>query len=125
MAEAKCVPDNWEDMCWEEKMVVLMPLVEQGKALRVSVWVDTEDAPVLAEADDLHEWWAMEEADACVKAEQDVQMGEETVVELSDDSVVKMSHMEVLQLACKVITESNDDERPKVSIPPRMKQGCK
>ncbi|KIO09546.1 hypothetical protein M404DRAFT_22047 [Pisolithus tinctorius Marx 270] len=108
VAEAKCVPDDWEDMqeektiwlrCWEEKMVVLMPLVEQGKMLGVSMQVDAEDAPALAEANDLYEQWTMEEAEACTKAEQDVQMGEEAVVELGDDGTT--------------VTESDDEEQPK------------
>ncbi|KAI5994250.1 hypothetical protein F5J12DRAFT_785814 [Pisolithus orientalis] len=146
VAEAKYVPDDQEDMQeekitwlrhWEEKTVVLMPLVEQGKVLGVSIWVNTEDASMLAEADDLYEQWTMEEAKAHVRAKQDIQMGEETAVELSDEGgVVKMSHVEVPQPAHKTVAESNKDERPKVSIPPRpsskmcsgcarMKQGCK
>ncbi|KIO08076.1 hypothetical protein M404DRAFT_23346 [Pisolithus tinctorius Marx 270] len=125
VAEAKCVPDNWEDMweekmmwlrCWEEKTVggsygdlaltslqpvVLMPLVEQGKALGVSMQVDAEDAPALVEADNLYKQWTAEEAEAHMKVEQDVQMGEESMVEVGDEGAgVKMSHVEVPQLAC-------------------------
>ncbi|KIN98790.1 hypothetical protein M404DRAFT_31109 [Pisolithus tinctorius Marx 270] len=116
MAEAKCVPDDQEDMweektmwlrCWEEKMAVLMPLVKRGKALGVSMRVDAEDAPMLVEADDLYEQWTMEEAEAHMKAEQDIQMGEETVVEVGDEGVgVKMSHVEVPQLAHKECKKS-------------------
>ncbi|KAI5990058.1 hypothetical protein F5J12DRAFT_786585 [Pisolithus orientalis] len=121
VAEAKCVPNDWEDMweekvtwlrCWEEKTAILMPLVKQGKVLGVSVWVSAEDAPVLAEADDLYEQWTAEEAEAHAKVEQDIQMGEETVVELSDDGAVKMSHVEVPQPAHrsqKTIAESNKE----------------
>ncbi|KAI5997660.1 hypothetical protein F5J12DRAFT_895806 [Pisolithus orientalis] len=119
MAEAKCAPDDWEDMQeekatwlshWEEKTVVLMPLV------------NAEDAPMLAEANDLYEWWATEEAKAHVKAEQDIQMGEETVVELGEDGAVKMSHVEVLQPAHKwswqTIAESDEEPTwPKICIP--------
>ncbi|KIO01400.1 hypothetical protein M404DRAFT_28695 [Pisolithus tinctorius Marx 270] len=111
MAEAKCVPDDREDMQeekmtwlrhWEEKTAVLMPLVEQGKALGVSMWVDAEDAPTLVEADDLYKWWTMEEAEARTKAEQDIQTGEETAVEVGDKGMgVKMSHVEVPQPARK------------------------
>ncbi|KAI6002353.1 hypothetical protein F5J12DRAFT_894095 [Pisolithus orientalis] len=94
VAEARCVPDDWEDMweekmtqlrCWEEKMAVLMPLVKQGKALRVSVWVDAEDAPALMEANDLYEKWSVEEAEECVRARQDVQM-EEAMVEVGHEA---------------------------------------
>ncbi|KAI5998423.1 hypothetical protein F5J12DRAFT_895616 [Pisolithus orientalis] len=131
MEEAKYVPNDWEDMqeektTWlrhcEEKTAVLMPLVEQGKVLGVSMQVNAEDAPVLAEADDLYKQWTAEEAKACAKAKQDVQMGEEAAVELGDDSAVKMSHVEVLQPTCKksqqAIAESDNDERSKASIPP-------
>ncbi|KIN97834.1 hypothetical protein M404DRAFT_31900 [Pisolithus tinctorius Marx 270] len=92
VAEAKCMPDNQEDM-WEEKMTWLRCWEEK--------MVGAEDAPALVEADDLYEQWTTEEAEAHVKAEQDIQMGKETVVELSDDGAVKMSHMEVPQPACK------------------------
>ncbi|KIN93533.1 hypothetical protein M404DRAFT_36024 [Pisolithus tinctorius Marx 270] len=128
VAEAKCVPDDWEDMreekttwlrCWEEKMVVLMPLVEQGKALGVSVQVDAEDAPTLAEADNWYKRWTVEEAEACTKAEQDVQMGEETVAEVGNKGAgLKMSHVEVPQLAHKTIAESEDEAGPRVTILP-------
>ncbi|KIO09540.1 hypothetical protein M404DRAFT_22042 [Pisolithus tinctorius Marx 270] len=132
VAEAKCAPDDWEDMQeektmwlrrWEEKMAVLMPLVKQGKALGVSVWVDAEDAPVLAEADDWYEWWTAEEAKARAKAEQDIQMGEETTVEVGNKGAgLKMSHVEVPQPACKrsrqTIAESEDKAGPRVMILP-------
>ncbi|KIO05524.1 hypothetical protein M404DRAFT_25233 [Pisolithus tinctorius Marx 270] len=61
VTEAKCVPDDQEDMQeekmiwlrrWEEKMAALMPLVEQGKMLGVSVWVDTADAPIVSQSVD-------------------------------------------------------------------------
>ncbi|KIO01106.1 hypothetical protein M404DRAFT_29063 [Pisolithus tinctorius Marx 270] len=134
MAEVKCAPDNREDMQeektmwlrhWEEKTVVLMPLVKQGKALGVSVRVDAEDAPTLVEADNLYERWTMEEAEACAKAEQDVQMGEETMVEVGDEGAgVKMSHVEVPQLAHKrlqqTIAESRDEAGLRVMIPPGL-----
>ncbi|KIO02195.1 hypothetical protein M404DRAFT_28105 [Pisolithus tinctorius Marx 270] len=132
VAEAKCAPDDWEDMReekttwlrrWEEKTAVLMPLVERGKALGVSVRVDAEDAPVLAEADDWYERWTAEEAEARAKAEQDVQMGEETAVDVGNEGAgVKMSHVEVPQLARKhswqTVAESEDEAGRKVVIPP-------
>ncbi|KIO12295.1 hypothetical protein M404DRAFT_20119 [Pisolithus tinctorius Marx 270] len=128
VAEAKCVPDDQEDMweekttwlrCWEEKTAVLMPLVERGKALGVSVRVDAEDAPALVEADDWYEQWTVEEAEARAKAEQDVQMGEETMVEVGNKGTgLKMSHVEVPQPACKTIAESEDEAGPRVMIPP-------
>ncbi|KIO05033.1 hypothetical protein M404DRAFT_25647 [Pisolithus tinctorius Marx 270] len=126
VAEARCMPDDWEDMreemmmwlrCWEEKTV------------------DTADTPVLAEANDLYEWWTTEEVELHAKAEQDIQMGEETMVELGDDSAVKMSHVEVPQPAHKAIAESDKEEHCKGApcIRPsgktcdgctKMKQGC-
>ncbi|KIO04904.1 hypothetical protein M404DRAFT_25990 [Pisolithus tinctorius Marx 270] len=102
IAEVKCVPDDWEDMRWEEKTVALMPLVERGKTLGVSVRVDAADAPVLAEADDVYERWTAEEAEVRAKAKQDVHMGEETAVGVGNEGTeVKMSHVEVPQLARK------------------------
>ncbi|KIN93399.1 hypothetical protein M404DRAFT_36140 [Pisolithus tinctorius Marx 270] len=132
VAEAKCAPDDREDMReekttwlrrWKEKTAVLMPLVERGKALRVSVWVDAEDAPALAEADDWYERWTVEEAEARAKAEQDVQMGEETAAEVGNEGAgLKMSHVEVPQPAHKrsrqTIAESEDEAGPRVTIPP-------
>ncbi|KIO10455.1 hypothetical protein M404DRAFT_21380 [Pisolithus tinctorius Marx 270] len=132
VAEAKCTPDNREDMWeektmwlrrWEEKTVVLMPLVERGKALGVSVQVDAEDTPALAEADDWYERWTAEEAEAHAKAEQDVQMGEETAVEVGNEGTgVKMSHVEVPQPARKrlqqTIVESKDEAGRRVMILP-------
>ncbi|KIO00008.1 hypothetical protein M404DRAFT_29840 [Pisolithus tinctorius Marx 270] len=133
VAEAKCMPDDWEDMReekttwlrrWEEKTAVLMPLVERGKALGVSIWVDTEDAPALAEADDWYERWTAEEAEARMKAEQDVQMGEETAAEVGNEGAgLQMSHVEVPQPARKrlrqTIAESENEAGPRVMIPPR------
>ncbi|KIO01205.1 hypothetical protein M404DRAFT_28930 [Pisolithus tinctorius Marx 270] len=132
VAEAKCVPDDREDMWeekttwlrrWEEKMAVLMPLVERGKALGVSMRVDAEDAPALAEADDWYERWTTEEAEARAKAEQDIQMGEETAAEVGNEGAgLKMSHVEVPQLARKhlrqTIAESEDEAGPRVTILP-------
>ncbi|KIO03225.1 hypothetical protein M404DRAFT_27215 [Pisolithus tinctorius Marx 270] len=132
VAEVKCAPDDREDMWeekmtwlrhWEEKTAVLMPLVERGKALRVSVRVDAEDAPALAEADDWYKRWTVEEAEARAKAEQDVQMGEETAVEVGNEGAgVKMSHVEVPQLARKrsrqTVVESEDEAGRRVVIPP-------
>ncbi|KIN94402.1 hypothetical protein M404DRAFT_35091 [Pisolithus tinctorius Marx 270] len=138
VAEAKCAPDDREDMWeektmwlrhWEEKTAVLMPLVKQGKALGVSMRVDAEDAPTLVEANDLYEQWTAEEAKAHTKAEQDVQMGEETTMEVGDKGMgVKMSHVVVPQPAHKTIAESEDKAGPRVTIPPGSvlrKQGCK
>ncbi|KIO07396.1 hypothetical protein M404DRAFT_23897 [Pisolithus tinctorius Marx 270] len=101
-----------------------MPLVERGKTLGVSVWVDAADAPTLAEANDVYEQWTAEEAEAHAKAEQDVHMGEETAVRVGDEGAgVKMSHVEVPQLARKclrqTIAESKDEAGPRVTIPPR------
>ncbi|KIN93862.1 hypothetical protein M404DRAFT_35638 [Pisolithus tinctorius Marx 270] len=136
VAEAKCVPDDREDMRWEEKTVVLMPLVERGKTLGISMWVDAADAPTLAEADDVYERWTMEEAEVHAKAKQDVHMGEETAVGVGNEGTgVKMSHVEVPQPAHKTIAESEDEAGLRVTIPPglegqtcdgctRMKQGC-
>ncbi|KIN95159.1 hypothetical protein M404DRAFT_34422 [Pisolithus tinctorius Marx 270] len=132
MAEAKCAPDDREDMReekttwlrrWEEKTAVLMPLVKRGKALGVSMRVDAEDAPALAEADDWYEQWTAEEAEARVKAEQDVQMGEETAAEVGNEGTgLKMSHVEVPQPARKrlqqTIAESKDEAGLRVTIPP-------
>ncbi|KIO01412.1 hypothetical protein M404DRAFT_28727 [Pisolithus tinctorius Marx 270] len=121
VAEAKCAPDDWEDM-WEEKMMWLRHW-EEKMALGMSMEVDAEDAPMLVEADDLYEWWTMEEAKAHTKAEKDIQMGEETAVEVGNEGAgVKMSHVEVPQLAHKhfwqTIVESEDKAGPKVMILP-------
>ncbi|KIO03279.1 hypothetical protein M404DRAFT_27249 [Pisolithus tinctorius Marx 270] len=121
IAEAKCVPDDREDM-WEEKMIWLRRW-EEKMMLGVSMWVDAADAPVLAEADDVYKWWTVEEAEARAKAEQDVQMGEETAEGVGDEGTgVKMSHVEVPQPAHKhlrqTIAESENEAGPRVTIPP-------
>ncbi|KIO08931.1 hypothetical protein M404DRAFT_22747 [Pisolithus tinctorius Marx 270] len=117
VAEVKHVPDNWEDMwekkttwlrCWEEKMVGGSDA--SGQVREGSQGVCR---------------WTAEEAEAHVKAEQDVQMGEETAVEVGDEGMeVKMSHVEVPQLVCKhlwqTVAESEDEAGPKVVILPGL-----
>ncbi|KAI6157171.1 hypothetical protein BKA82DRAFT_4346259 [Pisolithus tinctorius] len=113
---------------------VLMPLVKCGKELSVTVRVDTVDLPILAEVDDVYKQWTVEEAEVCMRAEQDIQMGEENMQEIGDKgTAVKMSHVEVPQLAHKTVTRSDNELQPKVLVPPgsktcdgcaKMKQGC-
>ncbi|KIN97614.1 hypothetical protein M404DRAFT_32090 [Pisolithus tinctorius Marx 270] len=132
VAEAWCMPDNWDGLLeekmtwlwrWEEKTAVLMPLVKQGKELGITICVDMVDVLVLAKADDVYERWTAEEADACMKAKQDVQIGEEPVVEPGDKgAAVMMSHVEVPQPACKQSCQTmadtdKDSMRPNTQIP--------
>ncbi|KAI5994597.1 hypothetical protein F5J12DRAFT_896712 [Pisolithus orientalis] len=126
MAEARCFPEDCKGM-EEEKTAGLMPLVKHGKELGVMVRVDAVDVPILAKADDIYKWWTAEEANACVRAEQDVQMGDENTQEtrgLGASIVVpvvteKMLHVEMVScLVWKTITESEDEDEPKIVIPP-------
>ncbi|KIN96145.1 hypothetical protein M404DRAFT_33548 [Pisolithus tinctorius Marx 270] len=121
VTEAKCVPDDREDM--QEEKTIWLRHWEENMTLGVSVRVDAADAPALAKADDVYEWWTAEEAKACAKAEQDIQMGEETAEGVGDEGAgVKMSHVEVPQPARKhsrqTIAESEDKAGPRVTIPP-------
>ncbi|KIO08741.1 hypothetical protein M404DRAFT_22583 [Pisolithus tinctorius Marx 270] len=140
VAEARCFPEDHEGMeeektmwlrCWEEKTAMLMPLVEHGKELGVTVRVDAAEVPILAEADDVYERWMAEEAEVCARAEQDVQMGDENAQETGGPgasiavpaATEKMSHVEVVSCPVRkqswqTITESKDEDEPKIVIPP-------
>ncbi|KIO01718.1 hypothetical protein M404DRAFT_28451 [Pisolithus tinctorius Marx 270] len=113
-----------------------MPLVKHGKELGVTVRVDTADTPILAKVDDVYEWWTAEEAKACVRAEQDVQMGDENMQETGGPGASitvpavteKMSHIEVVAwLVQKTVAESEDEDKPKIVVPPSsiLHKGCK
>ncbi|KAI5994596.1 hypothetical protein F5J12DRAFT_896709 [Pisolithus orientalis] len=137
VAEARCFPKDHEGMqeektmwlrCWEEKMAMLMLLVERRKELGVTVRVDAAEVPILAEADNIYERWMAEEAEVHARVEQDVQMGDENAQETRGPhaSVAvpvvteKMSHVEVVShLVWKqTIAESKDEDEPKIVVPP-------
>ncbi|KAI6033073.1 hypothetical protein F5J12DRAFT_887993 [Pisolithus orientalis] len=89
---------------WEEKMEALVPIIELGKELSIVMRADAVDAPVLTKADDMYKQWTTEEANAPMKAEQDIQMGEEPMTEPGSTVVVWMLHMEHARY------DTNDEE---------------
>ncbi|KIN95452.1 hypothetical protein M404DRAFT_34142 [Pisolithus tinctorius Marx 270] len=116
VAEAKCAPDDREDM-QEEKTMWLRHWEEK------TVGGSTDASGQVREGSRGVHRWTAEEAEARVKAEQDIQMGEETAVEVGNEGAgLKMSHVEVPQLARKrsrqTIAESEDEAGPRVTIPP-------
>ncbi|KAI5988845.1 hypothetical protein F5J12DRAFT_898091 [Pisolithus orientalis] len=148
MAEARCFPEDRKGMQeektmwlrrWEEKTAMLMPLVEHRKELGIMVRVDAAEAPILAEADDVYEWWTVEEAKVHARAKQDVQMGDENVQETGGPgasiavpaATEKMSHIEVVshpvwKRSWQTVAESEDKDKPKIIVPPGsiLHKGC-
>ncbi|KIO03193.1 hypothetical protein M404DRAFT_27180 [Pisolithus tinctorius Marx 270] len=105
------------------------PIVERGWELDVNVKIDMADGPTIAEADEVYERWSMEEVAAAAHtgSDEDVRMEVEVAQEagegLGTGATVlavteRMSHVEVPQPAHKTITESNDDGKRKVTVPP-------
>ncbi|KIN97274.1 hypothetical protein M404DRAFT_32492 [Pisolithus tinctorius Marx 270] len=138
VAEAKCMPDDREDL-WEEKVMWLrhwekrsgevFPLVERGRELDIDTKIDTADGPVVVEADEAYEQWVAEEI-AWLKVDEDMWMEEEASQGAEGQGAsaaepvasVRMTHVEVPQLAHKrsqqAVTEGDDDDKPKITIPP-------
>ncbi|KIO01181.1 hypothetical protein M404DRAFT_28909 [Pisolithus tinctorius Marx 270] len=136
VAEAKCMPDDREDL-WEEKRVVALivaqgevfPLVKRGRELDVDTKIDVADGPAVAEADEAYERWVSEEI-AWLKVDKDVQMEEEALQGAKGQGAsaaepvasVRMTHVEVPQPARKrsrqAVAEGDDDDKPKITIPP-------
>ncbi|KAI6139056.1 hypothetical protein BKA82DRAFT_26491 [Pisolithus tinctorius] len=126
VAEAKCMPDNREDL-WEEKGEVLL-LVEHGRELDIDTKIDAIDRPVVVEVDEAYEQCVAEEI-VQLKVDEDVQM-EETSQGIEGQgasaalpvAMERMSHVEVPQPVHKrsqqAIAEGEDDGKPKVTIPP-------
>ncbi|KIO08929.1 hypothetical protein M404DRAFT_22741 [Pisolithus tinctorius Marx 270] len=139
VAEARCLPDDkeelWEEkvmwMCqWEERTGEVYPIVEHGQALGIDTKIDAADGPAITEADEAYERWVAKEI-AHGKANEDVQMGEETAQAVSEQGVSvvvpvvteKMSHVEVVaQLVRKrswqMVAESKDEDELKIVILP-------
>ncbi|KIN93753.1 hypothetical protein M404DRAFT_35780 [Pisolithus tinctorius Marx 270] len=138
VAEAKCMPDDREDLweekvtwlrCWEKQSGEVFPLVEHGRELDVDTKIDTADGPVVAEADEAYERWVVEEI-VQLKVDEDVRMEEEASQGAEGQGAsaaepvasVRMTHMEVPQPARKcsqqAIAEGDDDDKPKITIPP-------
>ncbi|KIN99754.1 hypothetical protein M404DRAFT_30218 [Pisolithus tinctorius Marx 270] len=131
VAEAKCLPDDkeelWEEkvmwMCrWEQRTGEVFPLVERGQELGIDTKIDAADGPA--------EKWVAEEI-ARRRTDEDVQMEEEAlqVVKEQGASLVvpvateKMSHIEVVsqpvhKRSQQTIAESEDEEEPKIVVPP-------
>ncbi|KIO12016.1 hypothetical protein M404DRAFT_19837 [Pisolithus tinctorius Marx 270] len=136
VAEARCFPKDHEGMQeektmwlrrWEEKMAMLMPLVERGKELGVMVRVDAAEAPILAKVDNVYEWWTAEEAKVRARTKQDVLMGDENAQETGGPGASvavpvvteKMLHVEVVSRPVrKTVAESEDEDEPEIVIPP-------
>ncbi|KIN95179.1 hypothetical protein M404DRAFT_34368 [Pisolithus tinctorius Marx 270] len=139
VAEAKCLPDDKEEL-WEEKVMWMrrweqrtgevFPLVERGRVLGINTKIDTADGPAVAEADEAYERWVSEEI-ARGRANEDVQMEEavtQAVVEQGTSAEVpatteKMSHIEVVSRPVRkrsrqMVVESEDEDESKINVPP-------
>ncbi|KIO03828.1 hypothetical protein M404DRAFT_26804 [Pisolithus tinctorius Marx 270] len=139
VAEAKCMPDDREDL-WEEKVMWLQrwekrsgevfPLVERGRELNVDTKIDAADGLAVAEADEAYERWVSEETTQ-LKVDEDVRMEEEASQGTEGQGAsaaepvasVRMTHVEVPQPARKrsrqAVAEGDDDDKPKITVPPR------
>ncbi|KAI6035640.1 hypothetical protein F5J12DRAFT_887437 [Pisolithus orientalis] len=134
VAEARCFPEDDKGMQeektmwlqrWEEKMAMLMPLVEHGKELGITVRVDAAEVPILAEVDNVYKRWTVEEAEVHARAEQDVQMGDENAQETGGPgasvavpaATEKMLHIEVVSCLVQK-AKSEDKDKPKIIVPP-------
>ncbi|KAI6012802.1 hypothetical protein F5J12DRAFT_781660 [Pisolithus orientalis] len=103
----------------------VFPLVECSRELDIDMKIDVADGPVVAEADEAYEWWVAEEV-MWLRVDKDVWMKEETSQGIEGQGVSaavpvameRMMHVEVPQLAHKAVAGGDDDDRPKISIPP-------
>ncbi|KIO00585.1 hypothetical protein M404DRAFT_29519 [Pisolithus tinctorius Marx 270] len=135
VAEARCIPDDkeelWEEKVmwmhrWEERTGEVYPIIERGQELGIDTKIDAVDGPAIAEADEAYERWVAEEI-VRGKADTDMQMGKETVQAVGKHGVSvavpavteKMSHVEVVaRLVQKTVAESKDEDELKIVIPP-------
>ncbi|KIO10661.1 hypothetical protein M404DRAFT_20913 [Pisolithus tinctorius Marx 270] len=136
VAEAKCLPDDkeelWEEKVmwmhrWEQRMGEVFPLVERRQELGIDTKIDAADGPTVAEADKAYEKWVAEEI-ARGRTDEDVRMEEvvtQAVVEQGASAEVlavteKMSHVEVVShpVRKQTVVESEDKDEPKIIIPP-------
>ncbi|KIO08763.1 hypothetical protein M404DRAFT_22625 [Pisolithus tinctorius Marx 270] len=124
VAEARCIPDDKEEL-WEEKGEVY-PIIECRQELGIDTKIDTADGPAIAEANEAYERWVAEEI-AHGKANKDVRMGEETVQAVGEQGASvavpavteKMLHVEVVAwLVRKTVAESKDEDEPKIVVLP-------
>ncbi|KAI5992589.1 hypothetical protein F5J12DRAFT_786119 [Pisolithus orientalis] len=83
VAEAKCLPNNreelWEEKVmwihqWEERTVEVYSIIECGQELDIDVKIDAADGPTIAEADEADQRWSAEEVAAAVHGGSDEDM---------------------------------------------------
>ncbi|KIN96547.1 hypothetical protein M404DRAFT_33153 [Pisolithus tinctorius Marx 270] len=135
VTEARCLLDDkvelWEEKVmwmhqWEERTGEVYPIVKHGQELGINTKIDAVDGPAIAEADEAYERWVAKEI-AHRKANEDVQMGEETAqaVGEQDASVTvpvateKMSHVKVVARPVrKTVAESEDKDELKIIVLP-------
>ncbi|KIO05651.1 hypothetical protein M404DRAFT_25359 [Pisolithus tinctorius Marx 270] len=140
VAEAKCMPDDREDLWdkkvmwlwqWEEKTGVIFPIVECSKVLGMDMKIDATNGPAVVEADEAYERWVVEEIAVAAwgRVNEDMWMGEEAAQDISEQCAsaeilavsAKMLHVKVSHPVWKMVMESEDNvEKPKVSIPPGL-----
>ncbi|KIO04902.1 hypothetical protein M404DRAFT_25986 [Pisolithus tinctorius Marx 270] len=139
VTEAKCLPDDKEEL-WEEKVMWMrrweqrtgevFPLVERGRALGIDTKIDAADGPAVVEADEAYERWVSEEI-VQGRANEDMRMEEavaQAVIEQGTSAKVpvtteKMSHIKVVSRPVQkqlrqTVAESEDKDEPKIIIPP-------
>ncbi|KAI5994595.1 hypothetical protein F5J12DRAFT_896704 [Pisolithus orientalis] len=106
------------DNLWEEK----------GKVFPINMRIDVADGPVIVEAYEAYEWWVSEEI-AWHKTNKDMQMGEEAAQEVGGQetsaimlaAMEKMLHVKVVsQPVWKTVTESEDEDKPKIIVLPSL-----
>ncbi|KIO01579.1 hypothetical protein M404DRAFT_28603, partial [Pisolithus tinctorius Marx 270] len=139
VAEARCLPDDkeelWEEKVmwmrrWEERTGEVYPIVKRGQELGIDTKIDTVDGPTIAEADEAYERWVAEEI-SHGKADEDVWMGKEAAQAVSEQGASvavpvvteKMLHVKVVaqpvrKRSWQTIAESEDEDEPKINVPP-------
>ncbi|KIN97490.1 hypothetical protein M404DRAFT_32221 [Pisolithus tinctorius Marx 270] len=135
VAEARCLPDDkeelWEEKVmwmrrWEERTGEVYPIVECGQELGIDTKIDAADGPAITETNEAYKRWVAEEI-SHGKADKDVRMGEEAAQAVGKQGASvavpvvteKMSHVEVVARPVrKTIAESEDEDEPKINVPP-------
>ncbi|KIO00833.1 hypothetical protein M404DRAFT_29234 [Pisolithus tinctorius Marx 270] len=126
VAEAKCLPDDKEEL-WEEKVMWMrrweqrtgevFPLVERRQALGIDTKIDAADGPTVAEADEAYERWVSEEI-VQGRADEDVRMEEEALQVVKEQGNSNSFPTPVRKQSQQTIVESEDEDEPKIIIPP-------
>ncbi|KAI6140653.1 hypothetical protein BKA82DRAFT_33212 [Pisolithus tinctorius] len=117
VAEAKCMPDNRDDLWEEKKMGEVVPIVKCSRELDIDTKIDMADGLAIAEADGAYKQWVAKEI-MQNKIDKDMRMGEAALQDIREQQEVaersmataKMSHIEAGPLKKAVAKDEEDIE---------------